>query len=428
MLPVSGDGHESLYSFTCVFPWALDVLRQDPNCVMTDGTFRSLNPYTLAILHAVFANETIPIAFSLAPSESLGLYNQMYEHIIDLMIAHTPETDRKNNMLTRLPLVSDMGLGLKALVKDRGLKWYICHCHIIRAAGAKSRAGRWASRLLKCCSPEEYDRVRRSIEREIDGLYKDENGEWKPNLPGNLEIIRHMLDPNSEHEFYGLERWARWLRLGCPTTSNAGESVHGHLNAGTAGEHFLTARLRVVIRALRLRYLTRNAWVGTAITRNHDRLYPSEQAQKRHGFSAAKVVFLRRLHARAGKLEPDPQQHFDVREMCTFPLEDGATVIFNDDVTLPSGWTDTEKREKHVYLNLDLNGEMSLRRYQAMVIARDARAMDSRKWDKYGPNIFAQILSFGEHYGEDESRELSPEEEGEWRARAWEFKLTTIPD
>jgi hypothetical protein len=76
---------------------------------MTDATFRSVKPFTLAILHLVFANETIPIGFSIAPSETGGLYKELYQHIIDLMKERDPQTDEKDNELTRLPVISDMG-------------------------------------------------------------------------------------------------------------------------------------------------------------------------------------------------------------------------------------------------------------------------------------------------------------------------------
>jgi hypothetical protein len=48
---------------------------------MTDSTFRSCKPYTLAILHLIFANESIPIGFGLSPSETAVSYIKLYDHI-----------------------------------------------------------------------------------------------------------------------------------------------------------------------------------------------------------------------------------------------------------------------------------------------------------------------------------------------------------
>jgi ubiquitin carboxyl-terminal hydrolase 3 len=78
-------GHgRRLISVTCVFPWAIDILRRGPNCLMADTTFASLDPYVLPVLHAIIANESIPIAFGISPSETGKCYEQMYEHIRDL--------------------------------------------------------------------------------------------------------------------------------------------------------------------------------------------------------------------------------------------------------------------------------------------------------------------------------------------------------
>jgi hypothetical protein len=70
-----------LHTMTVVFPWAVDLLKQNPQCAMTDSTFRSCKPYTLAILHLIFANESIPIRFAISPSETAKSYIKLYDHI-----------------------------------------------------------------------------------------------------------------------------------------------------------------------------------------------------------------------------------------------------------------------------------------------------------------------------------------------------------
>jgi hypothetical protein len=66
-----------LSAFTCVLPWCVDVLDEGANCAVTDTTFRILKPYTLAILTLIFANESIPIAFSVSPTEDEDSYLSM---------------------------------------------------------------------------------------------------------------------------------------------------------------------------------------------------------------------------------------------------------------------------------------------------------------------------------------------------------------
>jgi hypothetical protein len=48
---------------------------------MTDSTFESLAPYTLPILHAIVANESMPIAFGISPTETADAYSRIYDNI-----------------------------------------------------------------------------------------------------------------------------------------------------------------------------------------------------------------------------------------------------------------------------------------------------------------------------------------------------------
>jgi hypothetical protein len=58
----------TVFRMVSVLEHGVAVLKDHPSCVMTDGTFRILNPYVLEILNVVIANEAIPIAFCMTPS------------------------------------------------------------------------------------------------------------------------------------------------------------------------------------------------------------------------------------------------------------------------------------------------------------------------------------------------------------------------
>jgi hypothetical protein len=407
-----GDDGQSLYSFTCVFPWALDILRQGPNCLMTDATFRSLHPYSLAILHAVFANETIPIAFSVAPSETGALYDDMYAHILDIMRDVMPNFDEEHNLLTDLPVISDMGTGIRAVIRSRALKWFICHRHLIQSLGAASQAGIWVCRLLKCSSLDEYEKVSRVIKQEMNKLYRSVDGHYI-NLPENVESVLTMMDPGNNHEFFRLSRWARWLRFGCPTTSNAAESVHGHLNAKVVGHQTLIHRLKTVIQTLQLRYFFRNTWCGTAIRRNRNRLYPSEESRQAPWFSRAKLEFLLRLHSRVGKGNPDEHVQFDDPPQIWLRTDDRTWQSRITDSVPPSSWLHESKKAR--YLKINIEGAMTLRKHQAYEICQEvSRSLREADWNAHGASITAAVLDLARQYG-DESNELSDEEEAKWR-------------
>ena len=177
MFPVGSD--EFLYSFSCVFPWCVDLLDEGANCAMTDTTFKILKPYTLTILTLIFANESIPIAFSVSPTEDRFSYLSIYEHVIEILCKHIPGTNSEDNILTQLPLVSDMGMAIQTLVSKKNLHWLICHRHLIESVGSNSFVGECVRRLLRCCSENEYRATRAVIEKEIDILFRKKNDTYE---------------------------------------------------------------------------------------------------------------------------------------------------------------------------------------------------------------------------------------------------------
>jgi hypothetical protein len=248
----------SLFGFTAVFPWAVQMLSAiRPNCAMLDGTFKILKPYVLAILHLIFANESIPIAIAVFPTETAESYRVLYAHVEDIL-AHAGVDA---TVLSRLPLVSDQGAGLRAFVRQRGLEWKHCHRHLIQAAGSNSQCGDWVARLLQCSSLDQYVRVRSCIVQEIahlEALTPTSENARRTLDSGKCAIVRMTLDPANADEDHRIELWAKWRRLGCPTTSNAAESIHAKINAIADGGHTFLSRLAVLKSFLFRRFTERN--------------------------------------------------------------------------------------------------------------------------------------------------------------------------
>jgi hypothetical protein len=94
----------SLYGLTCVFPWAVDLSIKHPNCAMTDTTFKAVKPYTLAILHLIFANESIPIGFAISPSETAESYARLYRHVLDQLTARATLIELAPQTLASMPV------------------------------------------------------------------------------------------------------------------------------------------------------------------------------------------------------------------------------------------------------------------------------------------------------------------------------------
>jgi hypothetical protein len=249
-----------LYGLTAVFPWAIQMLTDiRPNCTMLDATFRILRPYILEILNVIIANELIPIGIAVFPSETQDSSEFLYSHIEQILVQAQVDNP---SILSELPLVSDQGSGLRAFVNQRGLNWKHCHRHLIEAAGAHSQVGDWVARLLQCSSQDQYERVRACIQVEISYIESIREESLKAgrilNSP-KFHTLFMMLHPDQADLMHTIDHWAKWLRLGCPSTSNASESIHAKLNAVAGQGRTFLARLSVVRKFLFHRFAQRNS-------------------------------------------------------------------------------------------------------------------------------------------------------------------------
>jgi ubiquitin C-terminal hydrolase len=348
-----------LFSLTCIFPWAIEILMRRPNCLMTDCTFKSVHPYTLAILHAVIANESIPLGFGISPSEAWTAYDRIYQGICDLNVdlskagasgfgeepdsraddgeapypddpvgiqdelaePHPEEDDEPvgeverldespmkvtdsnrhdgiRGILCSLPILTDQGAALKKFIGKWELTWKICHRHIIEAIGAGTQLGQWAARILQCFDEAEWKRTVQVIRREMDRL-RHLWSEKEDGYPAFYRLLGYRValpGKRDTHPLADRRRWALWERLGCPTTSNSAESVNGRLNAAIFGHSDWIDRLQIVARHLLERYRSRNTWCDRALKRNAAKCFPSPELQARPWFSASRRRFYLRLH------------------------------------------------------------------------------------------------------------------------------------
>jgi hypothetical protein len=221
------DTGRNLFGLTWVFPWAVELLTLVwVKCAMTDATFKIMRPYVCEILHLCVANESIPIAVAIFPSETGNSYIRMYNHVKDVLVSE----GKGGDLLTRLPLLSDLGRGLDKLVRALGLTWKHCHRHLIESVGSNSRSGGWIRRLLLCSTLAQAQRTARIIWAEVLLLPAQVKLKYMQTA-GYLRILNMLLDVFNPARKLGLARWARWERLGCPTTTNAVESIHAKLNA-----------------------------------------------------------------------------------------------------------------------------------------------------------------------------------------------------
>jgi hypothetical protein len=386
MEPVSEDKKQWLFGVTHVFPWVLYMLsRCHPSCVMADATFYFFKPYICEILHVIVRNESIPIAVAVFPSETSISYLRLYTHVLEVLQKYgAPE-----ELLTKLPFVSDQGTGLRGFIAKLGdekhiiLRWLLCHRHLIENAGASSIVGEWVRSLLLCCTREECIETAYAILLEIGKLDRDQAAKFRDQK--NHHLIKNMLAAiKKEFELdlrldwdaptgdpFDLPLWARWVREGCPTTSNSAEAIHRWLNeiAATFGKMHFLGRYERLMKYVFDRYEERD--IPARRERRSTTRLAAKLKMAQHPLSSRDTnlrVFNLKLHGEDGQPwdEQQPQWTFPLWQNCP-----GADLkeFKTDDVgdPLPRPWgpdrpdrLDPETAKAQGLLDLDMPDDSNL--------------------------------------------------------------------
>jgi hypothetical protein len=301
------------------------------------------------------------------------------------------------DLLLGIPILTDQGSALKVLVKEFGLKWKLCHRHILENMGANSRIGRWAGRILRCFSPRQYRRTRKMIQDEMKSYQFDETDAAFKNL-------KRLLGELSDDEpLSDIRCWALFWRVGCPRTTNSAESVNGHLNGQIReGEDFV-ARVLSVANHFIVRYQSRNTWRNRALKRNRTRCFADRNDP---GYCAAEELWYRHLHDVVDKdLTARLADQFPPEDRTCFFRADALIFTPNDSVSLPKDWAidgpikrgktqgSIEGDTAPEALPLYEKSARTLLSYIAWQISWDLRKnMGPAKWKRYGQRVNTEVI------------------------------------
>jgi ubiquitin C-terminal hydrolase len=468
-----------LFNLTCVLPWAIDILAKGPNCLMTDTTFKSVAPYTLPILHAIVANESIPIAFGISPTETSESYGNMYTHISQLMqsfsrcvttqmihnqvplpaqrpanerwyeneppsvinhdlseqrhekevwtgevetvdaspMARTGATVRQaTDMLLKLPLLTDQGSALAKFVKTWNIRWILCHRHILESIGSGTLFAHWAARLLQCYDEAEWRRTVDVISKEMDRR----SDEWTPQQKG-YESLARLLGYTFEGDVHHLadrRRWALWERLGCPSTTNSAESVNGHLNGDISNDMEFEEKIEVVANHFLARYRSRNTWCDRSLRRNAGKCFPSGDVMALPWFSRSRLLFFRALHNLTTETKPVKRQ-FQPEILCFVIAASCVETVGPFPPPATWGFTTigngTDDKTSD-RLVLTLDSCRTWRSYLCWQITMMIKKqLTDSAWENCGGLIFERVAAMGVELNIPEDSLPDPQSEAQWR-------------
>lgn len=198
---------EQVVMFLWIPPWFSSISKYI-TFTEIDATFTCCSPYTAFIWMGVFCNNSFPLAFLLAPTESSEAYDFAHQKLNEVF---------PGNPISQKPFLTDRGSAIKKFIEKNQLIHFYCHFHILRDIG---------------------DEKAREIVRRMIGTFKKEVFEENIGFFAEYTKYCNEHDANLIHTLLKSEeipKWALWERkkFGVATCTNHIESFHKGLNHKT---------------------------------------------------------------------------------------------------------------------------------------------------------------------------------------------------
>jgi hypothetical protein len=148
---VENDVDRALVAAVWVAPWAISLITTlvRAKYLQLDGSFMVLKPFTYVIWQVIVNNISLPVGFSMGPTESRQLFEIFRDALINDCHLHPDALDS-------LPILSDEGLGVKAYAEGHDNPHFYCFCHLLRKLGAGTPVSLIARRALFCSTLREF--------------------------------------------------------------------------------------------------------------------------------------------------------------------------------------------------------------------------------------------------------------------------------
>jgi hypothetical protein len=231
-----GESYSILHGWY-IAPWARDILTKNSiDGLLLDTTWRVMRDYVTVILMAVLYNVGIPIALAFGPGETTELYEQIYEAF----------QNRFGIDLGTFPLESDQGSALATLCRKHQQIHLLCLRHFLVSLKQR-RFSLQVGNLVKCRSEMEFQTLKDVYQSEFSEIIGDARKELNQTLAkaglgfNGFEIV--IID----HIKWDAVSMMQRVRTRMPSTTNALESTHGHLNEAISRRNpFWTSMLTII--------------------------------------------------------------------------------------------------------------------------------------------------------------------------------------
>lgn len=206
-----------------ISPYAKSILKDNAALVdgmMLDTTWKLMQNYVTSILVASVCNVSVPLGFSFGKAETKEQYQLLFSFF----------NSKLDIDLSEYVFESDQGSSLRGVCADNNCAHLACLRHLLVSLKC-DEFGYDAGRLVKAKSIRDLDTVMNELSNhysQITEIEKQEKITKKLSkiglgfIDGKIEII----SPERWNEVSQLER----VKFKMPSTTNALEAFHGHLN------------------------------------------------------------------------------------------------------------------------------------------------------------------------------------------------------
>jgi hypothetical protein len=228
--PDEGRERPSIMSGSYVHPPALSLLENNAfGGLMIDTTWAIMRDCVTSILVAILYNTVVHLGFAFGPSESMGLYESFETHFRDLGIG-----------LGRYSVLRDQGTALRDFCTRHQVRQFLCLRHFL-ADLTDCEFSVSVADLVPSRTVDEFERMCILFQPKLQTLLADSET-LLARASAQFTKAGLGLTLTGAIRIDRAERWEQIsqsirMEYRIPPTTNALESIHGHLNERTPRHH-----------------------------------------------------------------------------------------------------------------------------------------------------------------------------------------------
>ena len=222
-----------------ISPFAKSILQNKEKIdgIMIDGTFKILKNYVTCFILLIIQNTGIPVGFTFSYYEDQELFDLVFDTFFEIL----------NEDLSIYTVESDQGKTIISSCKNHGCHHIFCLRHFL-AKLHKLKYGFQGEKLVSCKCMKDFE----TLTKKFNANFQTFSAGEKTTLNNTLSRLG-MKFINNEITIVDTDLWSSVSMIQrstfcMPSTTNAIESIHGHLNEAIPRNNcFFSSLYRIIL-------------------------------------------------------------------------------------------------------------------------------------------------------------------------------------